>query len=132
MRSVGAASGLWRRPSGRNIVGPFGSRPITGNRLHRTRAAYRRPGNPVAVRLTNAFDQLCLGLVLDRSSAGVRLAVDGPLDIGRTFLVLPDLAPAGTGPVEVEVRWCEEQSDHYQVGCRFTSPLPVTVLLLFG
>jgi hypothetical protein len=96
------------------------------------RAAYRRPGNPVAVRLINAFDQPRQGWVLDRSSAGVRLAADGPVDIGRRFLVLPDAAPAGTAPVEVEVRWCEEQPDHYQLGGRFTSPLPVTVLLLFG
>jgi hypothetical protein len=60
------------------------------------------------------------------------LAIDRPIGVGARFLVLPDNAPAGTRPAQVQVRWCRDHSDHFQVGCKFMSALPTGVRLLFG
>jgi hypothetical protein len=41
-------------------------------------------------------------------------------------------APDGTPSAEVEVRWCRQSGDHFELGCRFTAAPPTSVLLLFG
>lgn len=96
------------------------------------RKAYRRSGNHVLVQFTAPADAPRHGWVVNRSSSGLALAIDRLVVPGRVLMVLPSQAPAGTSSVEIRVLWCSERSDHYEIGCQFTNPVPPGPLLLFG
>lgn len=72
------------------------------------------------------------GFVLDRSSGGVRLAVQKPVPTGTTLQIRPHTAADDTPWVSVIVRNCRELGDYYEIGCQFEEDLPWRILLLFG
>jgi hypothetical protein len=96
------------------------------------RKSFRRVGNPTFVQLIGLSDPPVRGLVMNRSSGGIGLAMDRPVAVGSVLLVLPVQAPAGTAPVEIRVLWCLERTDRHEIGCQFTAPLPTGLLMLFG
>ena len=69
---------------------------------------------------------------MDRSRRGVRLAVERPLLVGNVYTVRPCQAPPATPWMAVDVRHCSEIDGHWEAGCRFLQPPPVTVLMLYG
>jgi hypothetical protein len=72
------------------------------------------------------------GYVLDRSSGGLRLAVEKPTPTGITLQARPHYAADDTPWVNIIVRSCREVGDYYELGCQFEQELPWKVLLLFG
>jgi hypothetical protein len=70
--------------------------------------------------------------VLNRTSGGVRLAVQQDIPAGSILRMLAGNAPANTPWAEVSVRWCEEANGYFEVGCQFQGKLPWSVLLMFG
>jgi hypothetical protein len=98
------------------------------------RAAYRRAGNPVLVLLADADEhgRPWNAWVIDRSRHGLRLAVEQELVVGQVYSVRPAQAPPATPWTAVEVRHCTEMGGHWEAGCRFVRPPPVTVVMLFG
>jgi hypothetical protein len=98
------------------------------------RAAFRRAGNPVPVLVADADDHRrpIDAWVIDRSRHGLQLAAERELAVGQVYTVRPTQAPPATPWTAVEVRHCEEVDGHWEAGCRFLQPPPVTVLMLFG
>jgi hypothetical protein len=98
------------------------------------RRTYRRRGNAVAVliRIPGSTRDPRRGHVLDRSTGGVRLAVEGMIREGTALELMPANAPALTPWVEVKVRRCGETPDGWEAGCEFVHTPPWSVLLMFG
>ena len=98
------------------------------------RAHFRRPGNPILVLVADEDQrrQPWTAWVVDRSRHGLRLAVERPLPVGAIYTVRPHHAPPTTPWSALEVRHCNEVNGHWEAGCRFLKPPPVTVLVLFG
>jgi hypothetical protein len=98
------------------------------------RGAKRREGSPVRVTLAsstfrNGVDE---GYVIDRSTGGLRIAMQTAIAPGSTLQVRAVNAPDNVGFVTVIVRSCLKNSDYYEVGCEFDKTPPWSVLLLFG
>jgi hypothetical protein len=70
--------------------------------------------------------------VLDRSTGGLRLALENPVNVGSTLLAKPGNAPDGFEWVKVVVRNCREVGDYFEVGCQFETELELNRLLMFG
>jgi hypothetical protein len=70
--------------------------------------------------------------VLDRSTGGLRLALEKPVNVGSTILAKPGNAPDGFEWVKVVVRNCREVGDYFEVGCQFETELELNRLLMFG
>jgi hypothetical protein len=70
--------------------------------------------------------------VLNRTSGGLRLAVEQDFPVGTILWLRACNAPATTPSAKVSVRWCEEVDGYFEVGCQFQGELPWSVLLLFG
>jgi hypothetical protein len=98
------------------------------------RLDFRRPGNPVVVLIADADQQRppWNAWVVDRSRHGLRLAVERPLVVGTVYTVRPAQAPPTTPWTALEVRYCEGIDSHWEAGCQFLTPPPVTILMLFG
>jgi len=98
------------------------------------RSAVRRAGNPIAVQLTDVecHGSPKAGLVVDRSTRGLGLALDRPLIVNTLLNVRAANAPAGTGWVKLRVRNCRRIKGRYRVGAEFVQTPPWSVLLLFG
>jgi len=100
------------------------------------RRAIRRGGlptpilivDPKAGRRAKAME----AYVLDRSTGGLRLAVEKPVNVGGTLLAKPGNAPDGFEWVRVLIRNCREVGDYYEVGCQFETELELNRLLMFG
>lgn len=123
---------------------PDGLRPV---RSHRTIAAnagrtkhverrtnVRRGGMTVPVRVTTGglrLDEMD-GTVVDRSQGGLCLDLPGPVQVGQVFRLRSLLYDDVTPWVEVEARSVRPGGAGWVVGCRFASPLPWGLLLLFG
>ncbi len=72
------------------------------------------------------------GVVLDRSSGGLRLALEQALPVDAHVFLKADQAPVGTPWAEAVVCWCKPVDDQFELGCRFLENVPWNVLLLFG
>jgi hypothetical protein len=98
------------------------------------RKAYRRGGNPVQVLIRRPESALepVRGLVLNRSTGGLCLSVEGMVAEGTILEVRPGNAPPITPWVEVEVRTCRRTQDGWEVGCQFVRTPPWALLLMFG
>ncbi len=98
------------------------------------RATLRRDGNPVEVfvSLQDGIDEPILGTVTDRSRGGLCLRVSESVPPTSLLKVRATHAPEGSPWVQLDVRRCEKQGDHWELGCRFTEDQPWNVLLLFG
>ena len=99
------------------------------------RGSIRRDGPPVRVVLQsptfrNGVDD---GVVIDRSTGGLRILSKNAVPEGHTLQVRAVNAPDTIGFVTVLVRSCREnEGDFFELGCEFTKSLPWNVLLLFG
>lgn len=98
------------------------------------RASVRRGGNPVEVVLANPVfsEELGKAWVVDRSMGGLCLMSNAALRPGTILNVRPHNAPKGTPWTRIEVRSCRQESDHWEVGCKFERMPSWGVLLLFG
>jgi hypothetical protein len=105
-------------------------------RTDERRRAIRRGGlptpilviDPKAGRRAKASE----AYVLDRSTGGLRLALEKPVGVGTTLLAKPGNAPEGFEWVKVVVRNCREVGDYFEVGCQFETELELNRLLMFG
>ena len=98
------------------------------------RRSTRRVGVPTAVLLVDRQQgrNTQAAYVLDRSTGGLRLAVQNAFPQGTTLEVRAENAPEGTPWVPVSVRSCRRVNDFYEIGCQFEQELPWSILLLFG
>jgi hypothetical protein len=98
------------------------------------RTSNRRQGGFVPLFLASpAFaGGIGVGVVLDRSTGGLRIASEVEVRPGQTLQVMAEAAPPGTPWVSVTVRNCIKERNRSILGCEFeTTPL-WNVLLLFG
>jgi len=70
--------------------------------------------------------------VLDRSSGGLRLALERAFPAGSLLLAKPGNAPEGFEWVKLVVRNCREVGDYFELGCQFETDLELSRLLMFG
>jgi hypothetical protein len=98
------------------------------------RTSVRREGTPVKIVIqSSAFKTgTNTGYVLDRSTGGLRIAMEAGMAPGSTLQIRASHAPETIPWVTVIVRNCKDAGDHYEVGCEFDKMPPWNVLLLFG
>jgi hypothetical protein len=98
------------------------------------RGSVRREGPPVKVLLTSPSfrSKVDLGYVLDRSTGGLRIAMQLAMAPGSTVQARAANAPDTVPWVTLIVRNCRNAGQHYELGCEFDKTPPWNVLLLFG
>jgi hypothetical protein len=98
------------------------------------RSSLRREGTPVKILATSpAFENgTNPGYVLDRSTSGLKLALEAGMATGSSMQVRAAHAPDSTPWVTVIVRNCKDTGEHFEMGCEFEKTPPWNVLLLFG
>jgi hypothetical protein len=98
------------------------------------RTSNRRQGGFVPLFLSSpAFaGGVGVGVVLDRSTGGLRIASEVEVRPGQTLRVMAEAAPPGTPWVAVTVRNCTKERNRFILGCEFATTPPWNVLLLFG
>jgi hypothetical protein len=98
------------------------------------REAVRREGAPVRVVLASPTfrNGVSDGIVLDRSTGGLRIAMSVAMAPGSSMQVRALNAPDTVGFVTIIVRSCRKNTDFYEIGCEFEKTPPWNVLLLFG
>ena len=98
------------------------------------RTSNRRQGGFVPLFLSSpAFaGGVCVGVVLDRSTGGLRIASEVEVRQGQTLQVMAEAAPPGTPWVPVTVRNCTKERNRFILGCEFETTPPWNVLHLFG
>lgn len=137
--------GFWfysrhRRRSGGPIMLPNGSPdwelPLPAARNDERRRAIRRGGLPTPIIVVDPKQgkkaKSYEAYVLDRSTGGLRLALERPFPIGSTLMGRPSNAPDGFDWVKMTIRNCKETGDYYEIGCQFDVELELSRLLLFG
>jgi hypothetical protein len=98
------------------------------------RGAVRREGQPVRVLLASPTfrNGASEGYVLDRSTGGLKIAMQAAIAPGTSMQVRASNAPDTVGFITVVVRSCRQNGDYYEVGCEFEKTPPWNVLLLIG
>ena len=98
------------------------------------RTSLRREGTPVKISATSpAFKNgTNSGYVLDRSTGGLKLALQAGMAPGSSMQLRAEHAPEATPWVTVIVRNCTDTGEHFEMGCEFEKTPPWNVLLLFG
>jgi hypothetical protein len=98
------------------------------------RKAYRRSGNPVAVfiRTPGTGMEPKRASVLNRSTGGLCLDIEQPVQEETLLEVRPANAPPITPWVEIKVKDCRRTVDGWQLGCQFVRTPPWALLLMFG
>jgi len=98
------------------------------------RESTRREGAPVRVTLSAPTFRTSVtdGFVVDRSTGGLRIALQSSMAPGSTMQVRAVNAPDNIGYVTVIVRNCKKSGDFFEIGCEFEKTPPWNVLLLFG
>jgi len=94
----------------------------------------RRSGNAVPVVFTTAGheDALDNGWVVDRSSGGLCLSLEKPIDVGTFLRLRPSKAPVTAPWIDVQVRSCRADEANWELGCQFITIPPFNTLLLLG
>jgi len=110
--------------------------PAQSARHDERRRSIRRTGLPTPILVVEAkagrSGYAVEAYVLDRSSGGLRLAMEKPYGVGSVLMARPGNAPDGFPWVKVIVKSCHEVSDYFEVGCQFESELELGRLLMFG
>jgi len=108
--------------------------PLPGARHDDRRRSIRRTGMPTPILVVEAKSgrRAWDAYVLDRSSGGLRLALEKPCTVGSLLLARPSNAPEGFEWVKLTVRSCREVGDYFEIGCQFESELELSRLLMFG
>jgi hypothetical protein len=100
------------------------------------RRSIRRGGLPTPILVVDAKGgkraKASEAYVLDRSTGGLRLALEKPVPVGTNLLAKPGNAPEGFEWVKLTIRNCREVGDYFEVGCQFESDLELSRLLMFG
>jgi hypothetical protein len=100
------------------------------------RRSIRRAGLPTPILVVDAKGgkraRSSEAYVLDRSTGGLRLALERPVPVGTNLLAKPGNAPEGFQWVKLTIRNCREVGDYFEVGCQFESDLELSRLLMFG
>jgi hypothetical protein len=98
------------------------------------RRSVRRSGVPTSVQIVDPKKpkRPIEGYVLDRSSGGLRLAMEKPFSTGLTLQIRPTNAPSETPWIPIIIRSCREVGDYFEVGSQFMEELPWHLLLMFG
>jgi hypothetical protein len=71
-------------------------------------------------------------VVINRSTGGLGLEIDRPLDVGLMVSVRVINAPVTVPWVQAQVRGCRQVGESWEVGCQFVKTPPWSVMLLFG
>lgn len=110
--------------------------PLPHARHDERRRSIRRSGLPTPILVVDSKagkrGRAVEAYVLDRSTGGLRVAVEKPVQVGSTMLAKPGNAPEGYEWVKILIRNCREVGDYYEVGCQFESDLELSRLLMFG
>jgi hypothetical protein len=100
------------------------------------RRSIRRGGLPTPILVVDSKGakraKATEAYVLDRSSGGLRLALERAFPAGSTLLARPGNAPDGFEWVKLVVRNCREVGDYFELGCQFETDLELSRLLMFG
>lgn len=100
------------------------------------RRSIRRGGLPTPILVVDAKGgkraKPTDAYVLDRSSGGLRLALEKAFPAGSSLLAKPGNAPEGFEWVKLVVRNCREVGDYFELGCQFETDLELSRLLMFG
>jgi hypothetical protein len=97
------------------------------------RAGRRRWGNPTEVSVTSPrWPGALHGLVINRSTGGLAVFLDGELPAGTPIKVRPVEAPGSVPGTEAEVRYCRKVGKHFLIGCEFSGEVPWNVRVWFG
>ena len=108
--------------------------PLPSARHDERRRSMRRTGMPTPILVVDAKGgrRAWDAYVLDRSSGGLRLALEKPCTVGSILLARPSNAPEGFEWVRVTVKSCREVGDYFEIGSQFESELELSRLLMFG
>jgi hypothetical protein len=109
--------------------------PIPTSRHDERRRSIRRTGLPTPIVVLDPKGrrgEAAEAYVLDRSSGGMRLALEKPCGVGTVLLTRPAHAPDDFKWVKVTVKSCREVGDYFELGCQFESELELSRLLMFG
>jgi hypothetical protein len=100
------------------------------------RRSIRRGGLPTPILVVDAKGgrraKATEAYVLDRSTGGLRLALERAYPTGSSLLAKPGNAPDGFEWVKLVVRNCREVGDYFELGCQFETDLELSRLLMFG
>jgi hypothetical protein len=96
------------------------------------RQSPRRWGNPIQVVLQDGRRaEPARGWVANRSAGGLGLSFAEPLSAGLRVQVRISVAPESMPSVDLEVIHCQALTGRWLAGCRFLTPPPADVLLMF-
>jgi hypothetical protein len=105
---------------------------LTPGSFPERRKSPRRWGNPIQVLLRDGRrGEPLRGWVANRSAGGLGLSLAEPLAVGAQTQLRITVAPESVPSVELEVIHCHAQTGRWLVGCRFLTPPPADVLLMF-
>jgi PilZ domain len=111
-------------------------KPPAVSRHDERRRSLRRSGLPTPLHVIDAKGsrraKVAEAFVLDRSTGGLRLAVEKPYPIGHQLKAKPSKAPESFEWVNLVVRNSKETGDYFEIGCQFDSELELNRLLMFG
>lgn len=98
------------------------------------RESVRRDGVPIRVVLSSSTfrNGVSDGIVVDRSTGGLKLVLKSAVAPGSLMQVRAANAPDTVGFVTIIIRSCRTEGDQFVVGCEFEKTPPWNVLLLFG
>jgi hypothetical protein len=96
------------------------------------RQALRRNGLPTPIYVTGGKYQNIEAFVLDRSTGGLRIAVQYAFPRGSIIQIRAQSAPPEIPWINVIVRSSQTTGDYYELGCQFEETLPWNIMLLFG
>lgn len=100
------------------------------------RKSIRRTGMPTPIQIMDfkaaRRPKPIDAYVLDRSSGGLRLAVEQPYPVGTMLKARPINAPAEFDWISIVVRSCRDSNDYFELGCQFEGELALNQLLMFG
>lgn len=113
---------------------PLAWDPFDQGSTSERRSSIRRAGKTIKVLISDAegVAEPYQGLVCDRSLGGLCLAVPRAVEENTILSVRALDANATTPWIQVEVKRCSANNDHWELGCRFVRTPPYSQLLSFG
>ena len=134
---------LWNRRGGSQLVAKNWNHiteeavnwlPREQNPIDR-RSSPRREGPPTPIFVWDirGRSKQLEAYVLDRSTGGLKIAVQKQFSVGTPLMVRAQNAPSESPWVKVMVRNIKAVGDYHEIGVQFAeAPLPWNILLLFG
>jgi hypothetical protein len=121
-------------PPRRGVEGFQPADPFRDGGRSERRSSPRRGGTHLSVLLSDAEGQArpVRGVIIDRSSGGLAIAVDEPIRLGEVLSVRVAANAREMPWVPVVVRHFHREGGYYILGFQFLRPQPWSILLLFG